>query len=87
LTNTDSISAPILVRDNAYQAGETTFILVPKAEKTLLIRTEKNYGWYDFSVFITGDKSFERRFAGRAEFGAPSRTDPYMGRELSSFTG
>ena len=87
LSNRDSLSVPIRVRDNAYQAGESTFTMVPKAEKTLLIRTEKNFGWYDFSVFIDGDNSFERRFAGRAEFGKHSRTDPFMGSEIPSFAG
>lgn len=87
LTNLDSISVAIRVKDNAYQAGESNFTIIPRAEKTLLIRTEKSFGWYDFSVFIEGNKSFERRFAGRTEFGSNSRTDPFMGRELPSFIG
>ncbi|HSI76236.1 MAG TPA: phospholipase C, phosphocholine-specific [Lunatimonas sp.] len=87
MRNQDSQSVAIGVKDNAYQDGETQFTLAPKAEKTLLIRTERNFGWYDFSVFLKGNESFERRFAGRTEFGIHSRTDPFMGRELPSFIG
>lgn len=87
VTNMDAISLVFRVKDNAYQAGETKFTLVPNAEKTLSITTKKNFGWYDFSVSLEGNEFFERRFAGRTEFGVHSRTDPFMGRELSSFTG
>lgn len=87
LTNEDSIPISFSVKDNAYRAGETSFRVKPKAEKILLIRTEKNYGWYDFSVSIAGESNFERRFAGRTEFGKHSKTDPFMGGEISSLDG
>ncbi|MEP7279387.1 MAG: hypothetical protein ABI813_12135 [Bacteroidota bacterium] len=39
-----------------------------------------SFGWYDFSVSITGNQSFEQRFASHVETGKASYTDPFMGR-------
>lgn len=44
------------------------------------LNTSKSYGWYDFSLFIQGQPAFERRYAGRVETGADSKSDPFMGR-------
>jgi phospholipase C len=84
--NQDANPLSVRVRDNAYQTGTATFSILPKSQKMMLIRTAKSYGWYDFSVLIDGDHSYERRFAGRTEFGKPSRTDPFMGQELTFLT-
>ena len=39
-----------------------------------------SFGWYDVSVRMLGDSSFEHRYAGRIETGASSFSDPVMGR-------
>jgi phospholipase C len=39
----------------------------------------KTYGWYDFTVKVKGNDSFEKRYAGRVETGKESFTDPMMG--------
>ncbi len=45
----------------------------------LLVDCSKSFGWYDFTVKISGSKQFERRYAGRVETGVFSRTDPAIG--------
>jgi phospholipase C len=49
---------------------------------TIALDTGNSFGWYDFSVKIKGNTTFERRYAGRVETGAASKTDPLMGRAL-----
>lgn len=39
-----------------------------------------SFGWYDVSVRVVGQPSFEQRYAGRVETGASSYSDPVMGR-------
>lgn len=46
------------------------------------IDTAKSFGWYDFSVVISGT-SFERRYAGRVETGKHTKSDPFMGRAVN----
>lgn len=46
----------------------------------IVMDTSKSYGWYDFSLFIKGRPTFERRYAGRVETGTDSKSDPFMGR-------
>lgn len=87
LVNEDINAVSLRVSDNAYLAGATSVTLAPNAEKSLLIRTDDSYGWYDFSVSVIGDNTYERRYAGRNELGKHSRTDPYMGGEITPITG
>lgn len=75
----------IEVIDNAYGAPKTELVLaaagIGKGKQRLVtLSTSKSHGWYDFSVRISGNKSFERRYAGRVETGRDSFTDPLMGR-------
>jgi len=46
---------------------------------TIVLDLSKNYGWYDLTVKIKGNSSFEKRYAGRVETGKESFTDPMMG--------
>ncbi|MEZ0542833.1 phosphocholine-specific phospholipase C [Fibrella arboris] len=39
-----------------------------------------SFGWYDVSVRVVGDSSFDQRYAGRVETGADSFSDPVMAR-------
>ncbi|TDO21657.1 phosphocholine-specific phospholipase C [Pedobacter duraquae] len=70
----------VLIRDNAYHAEPMQLELLAREPKNIVWNTGKSYGWYDFSVFISGYDAFEYRFAGRVETGKSSHTDPFMGR-------
>jgi phospholipase C len=70
--------------DNAYGTPKKELALAAagtgKSKARLItIPTSKSHGWYDFSVRISGNNSFERRYAGRVETGSESFTDPLMG--------
>jgi phospholipase C len=45
-----------------------------------VLKLEKSFGWYDFTVEADGYSDFSRHYAGRVETGSPSRSDPQMGR-------
>ncbi|HKO82408.1 MAG TPA: phospholipase domain-containing protein, partial [Chitinophagaceae bacterium] len=84
ISNPDSSSAyTIEVRDNAYKNSPIKKMVGKKGSgkerASILIDCGKSFGWYDFTIKITGNKKFERRYAGRVETGEFSRTDPAMG--------
>jgi phospholipase C len=83
VVNNNATPVELEITDNAYKAPVKT-ITVPGRPKirTLItfIRTDKSFGWYDFSVKLKGNQSFEKRYAGRVETGTPTKTDPFMGR-------
>src|SRR5690606_7548136 len=70
----------ILVGDNAYKTGEIQKKIKPKESASIVLNLEKNYGWYDISIRIAGNETFEQRYAGHVETGEDTFTDPYMGR-------
>ena len=70
----------ITITDNAYKAPVKTVVIQPARENLAIIDTSKSYGWYDFTVTVKGHSTFSRRYAGRVETGANSKTDPFMGR-------
>jgi phospholipase C len=74
----------IKVVDNAYKSFSPMMKDILNVNETtkptsLIIDTAKTGGWYDFSVFVEGNDSFEKRYAGRVETGKHSITDPVMG--------
>ncbi|WP_035805879.1 phosphocholine-specific phospholipase C [Lunatimonas lonarensis] len=69
----------LLVKDNAYSLGSGNLVVAERSSGVLYIDLSKSHGWYDFSITAQGFDKFTRQYAGRAEFGFPSRTDPYMG--------
>ncbi len=86
IRNKDNRPQEIVINDNSYKTGtksqslgaassnnETTEIVWDNAE---------SHSWYDLSVKIKGNSSFERRYAGRVETGVAGKTDPYMGRVI-----
>ncbi|TMI75385.1 MAG: phospholipase C, phosphocholine-specific [Bacteroidetes bacterium] len=83
-TNRTKISQTIEITDNAYKTGVKTYKIerYRKKPKTIYIDNYKSYNWYDFSVRIKGNKSFERRYAGRVETLEDGKTDPFMGRVI-----
>jgi phospholipase C len=48
-------------------------------EVTLKLALTDSHGWYDVSIRIAGDSSFEQRYTGRIETGANTFSDPLMG--------
>ena len=70
------------ITDNAYKAPLKNVTVLPaeKVTKSVIINTSKSFGWYDISVKLKGNQSFERRYAGRVENGQVGKTDPFMGR-------
>lgn len=84
ISNPDSSHAyTIEILDNAYKNRPVKRTFGKKGSgkerASLLIDCAKSFGWYDFTIKISGDKKFERRYAGRVETGEFSRTDPAMG--------
>jgi phospholipase C len=84
LLNSGDRPYTVEITDNGYktQAIEKT---LEKAGTTadrsiVVLNLSKSFGWYDFSVKVTGGGSFEKRYAGRVETGKHSYSDPFMGR-------
>jgi phospholipase C len=74
-------SSKMEVRDRAYRSTDQSREVPPGGRETLIIDTQKSFGWYDFSVRISvQERFFEKRYAGRVETGNWSWSDPYMGR-------
>ncbi len=84
--NGNDHSIQVMIIDNAYKTGNRFKILAPKgssdASELIRLDTRKIAGWYDFSVKIKGNSSFERRYAGRVETGKHGKSDPFMGRVI-----
>jgi phospholipase C len=72
---------PVVVRSaDAYAAGEPrAHRLAPGATITDTWRIAKAGHWYDITVEIAGQPSFQRRLAGHIETGRPSISDPALG--------
>lgn len=66
--------------DNAYGAANETREIPPEEAVTLIVRGQKSFGWYDFTVRVAGSAGFEKRYAGRVETGKWGNSDPAMGR-------
>jgi phospholipase C len=74
----------VTIIDHAYGTKPKKISLTCKGKATIM-DLSSSYGWYDFSVLISGSTSYEQRFAGRVETGKPSYTDPFMGRAAAIF--
>jgi phospholipase C len=80
LENTGHENLPIEIVDNSYKNLHQSFELAMAEKKEIVLDLSKSYNWYDTSIKVKGKNSFEKRFAGRAETGAPGKSDPFMGR-------
>ena len=84
ITNKEKKPQLVSIPDNAYHTGTKQQSVGGKgsgdSSVIVLLDTSKSFGWYDFSLRIKGNSSFERRYAGRVETGFASKTDPLMGR-------
>jgi len=79
LHNASNKPLEIRLKDNAYKTKDYELTLAAGSEKKVGISLKKQYGWYDFSVFIKNEELYLRRYAGHVETGKPSMTDPFMG--------
>jgi phospholipase C len=72
----------IVIVDNSYKAGIKEQSIDAGSSKEMPFDTSKSFGWYDVSIKLKGNLSFENRYAGRVETGLASKTDPLMGRMI-----
>ncbi|MGZ3753030.1 MAG: phospholipase domain-containing protein, partial [Bacteroidia bacterium] len=73
----------IEIIDHAYKSNKHKKTLSAKTITPMILNLEKSHHWYDFSVKVTGYRSFEKRYAGRVETGRPGYSDPFMGRVIA----
>jgi len=83
IINNAKQSQSIIITDNSYKTGTKEQSVDAATSKEITVDTGKSFGWYDISLKLKGNLSFARRFAGRAETGASSKTDPLMGRVIN----
>lgn len=70
--------AQVGIIDNSYKAPAKNITV--NGNTTVKHDVSKSFGWYDFTVKVKGNTTFEQRYAGRMETGKPSFSDPAMGR-------
>jgi phospholipase C len=46
----------------------------------------ESFGWYDMTVGVDSDASFQRQLAGHVEAGKPSMTDPAIAAPVPQAT-
>ena len=68
----------IEITDHAYNTGNRKKSLAVDSKSVEILDLVNSHGWYDFSVKIGGNHTFEKRYAGRVETGKPSFSDPQM---------
>jgi phospholipase C len=64
---------------DAYSGKTHTHVLQPHNSVTYVSQLHKSFGWYDITVRVDSDASFERQLAGHVESGKPSVSDPAFG--------
>ncbi|TDE12025.1 phosphocholine-specific phospholipase C [Dyadobacter psychrotolerans] len=69
----------LTITSNAYR-NDGPWTLKSTSEKTWLL--DKSGNWYDFTATISGDRNYQRRFAGRVETGKNGVSDPEMGKNI-----
>lgn len=79
MENNSAENIAVELKDNAYGMAVQQLSIPAGGSKKVVVRLKKSEGWYDFTVNVTGNSSFARRYAGHVEMGRESITDPYMG--------
>jgi phospholipase C len=64
---------------DAYSGKTQTRMLQPHNSATYVNQLQKSFGWYDLTVRVDSDASFERQLAGHLETGRDSVSDPAIG--------
>ena len=75
IQNLSSSATNVSVLD-AYSGQTQTYLLQPQQTVTYANPLRASFGWYDLTVSVGSDPSFERQLAGHVETGSPSVTDP-----------
>ncbi len=78
LVNTGANACVVTLVPNAYYSASTEHKLLARSESEVRLPLGDSGYWYDFSVKVTGQTDYSRRFAGRLETGRPSFSDPAM---------
>lgn len=78
--NQSTTSFTITIQDNAYGRTPIEKTIAAQAESTIPLNHAKSFNWYDFTIKVKGHEDFSKRYAGRAETGKPTHTDPAIGR-------
>ncbi|UJB17340.1 MULTISPECIES: phosphocholine-specific phospholipase C [Lysobacter] len=80
LVNTGKAACRLTLKPNRYSsAAARTFDLAPGARTSATWPLATSRHWYDFSVTSNTDAGYLRRFAGHAENGSDSVSDPAIG--------
>lgn len=80
LVNDGDAPVTFQVTPNAYRKATTkTVTVAPGKRRVGKWPLGSSHRWYDFTVTCDAEAGWTRRFAGRAENGRPSVTDPAMG--------
>jgi len=86
LSNHGETTFSVEITDNAYGTAAIKKDLHPVSGRSgrliIPLNLSKQFGWYDFTIKLTGSDSFERRYAGRVETGKAAYSDPFMGRTV-----
>ncbi|HMH11921.1 MAG TPA: phospholipase domain-containing protein, partial [Edaphobacter sp.] len=64
---------------DAYTGETTPHALKAGDTRSIHSAREQLHGWYDFTIEVSSDTSFQRRIAGHVETGEDSITDPAIG--------
>lgn len=71
---------------DAYSGKTQTRMLQPQDSATYVNQLQKSFGWYDLTVRVDSDASFQRQLAGHVETGRDSVTDPAIGAAVPQAT-
>jgi phospholipase C len=69
----------IEITDHAYKTNTQKKVLNAGDRSVMVLNLVNSYGWYDFSIKVSGNNAFEKRYAGRVDTGKASFSDPQMG--------
>lgn len=74
----------IRINDSSYNTGAREILVEKKSKGEMLLDLRNSFNWYDIQVYVAENPVFYQRYAGRVETGAPSKTDPFMGRVVAA---
>ena len=80
LQNSGDHPLEVTLKDASYGLAMQTVRLQPRDQKRVSFESSKSEGWYDLVVTVDGHEKFFKRFAGHADTGRISSSDPRIGR-------
>lgn len=81
IENFSTSNQELVLTDNSYKTASKTLKL-KHGKHSIIIDTQKQFHWYDFTVSAKNSPDFSMRFAGHAELEKESKTDPFMGQVI-----